>query len=403
MIAGFIALAALGVQGQVADRALLAEDGAYVFLDPVLVCEGRSHFPTWSDDGEFLLVAADGAHVTPRDYKQWLEGNPPTHKMEQLQHLYVYSQRSGNVKELWSGPADSTPPGVCISFFANSDVAIAILPPGLVLRVTAGTSKIEKIETLDEPGWLFPDPAGKYVAVATMKSIRFVTPAEKPMARQLNPGTEGRIGWAKDSVPFVMRNRKAIRLVPGGDPIELDQTPEAVFPPEPTAQIEAGEFQLPVSLNKSKIGVVAAQIPGNEHAVIVAYNILNSDKSPADTGVFYQTSNYAYVRPVIKISKSAYDKMIAEEERSSVMKDIAQIGVALLMYSADNDDRFPTKQEYDGGALDPYLQNSAMTQGFVYLGGKPADDPAGTPLGYRQISGGRVVLYQDGHVVFERS
>ena len=403
MIAGFIALAALGVQVQVADRALVADDGAFIFLDPVLVCDGRTHFPTWSDDGQFLLVAADRAHVTPRDYQEWLEGNPPKHKFEPVRSLYAYSQRSGTVKELWNGPAGSSEPGVCISFFANSDIAIAIMPPAMVFRVTAGTSKIEKIEALDEPGWLYPDPAGKYIAVATSKSIRFMTPTGTPMTRQSNTGTGGSFGWAKDSVPFVKHNKKAVKLVPGGEPVELDQTPEAVFPPEPKMQIEAGEFQLPVPLNKSKTRVVAAQIPGNQHAVIVAYNVLSSDASPADTGVFYQTSNYAYVRPVIKISKSAYDKMVAEEERSNVMKDVAQIGMALLMYCADYDDHFPTREEYDAGALDSYLQNSTMTQGFVYLGGKPADNPAGTPLGYRQISGGRVVLYQDGHVVFERN
>lgn len=90
--------------------------------------------------------------------------------------------------------------------------------------------------------------------------------------------------------------------------------------------------------------------------------------------------------------------------RASALSKVKQIGLALMMFAMDNDDKFPVKDENFNLKLNPYLKNADMLNGFVYTfpGGDMTklENPQDTELGHMDIPGGRVVVYADGHAKY---
>jgi prepilin-type processing-associated H-X9-DG protein len=82
------------------------------------------------------------------------------------------------------------------------------------------------------------------------------------------------------------------------------------------------------------------------------------------------------------------------------MSKVAEIGKALMMFAADNDDAFPTDEQMANRALDGYVADSTLLNGFVYSGVSGNLGAAVTQVGYMLCPGGRAVLFQDGHVTF---
>ena len=410
MIAGIATvLAAVALQGSAMDTALIDGDRAHVFLPRVLVSEGEAVSASWSDDGQYLIVVSVDVAAPPSFYKASIEGGPKQAPPAASITIHSYSVRTGVSKKLWSekgayGTRASS------EFFAGSDIAVVqVNGPAetRVYRVIAGTSKVEFIETLSWPSsLLLADPAGKYMAVVQgpaglSMSVRFLTPIGNLPVRQQIPKNSS-LRWGVGSVPFLIHGaERQITIVnPAGGLQNAGQAPQEAKRAEPSPKIQADTNPFPMPGREETVNIVTAYVRDNPRRVVVGFEATSPLGSPTDTGVFFRGGLQNFVRPVIQVSKSALDEMIAKGERAKIMAEVNQIGRALIMYAADNDDRFPTQEEFDSGATDPYLKRSGMTEGFVYRPGPMSNNPAEAELGYRLCPGGRVVVYQDGHTSY---
>lgn len=135
--------------------------------------------------------------------------------------------------------------------------------------------------------------------------------------------------------------------------------------------------------------------------VLVAADV---DEYPrvASTGeaVMLQKQGVVLVRPMVRMPKDQFLKALLVAQKTRTMSNAKQVGVAIMIYSADFDDVLPSGPLDD--KIDPYLKNRALLRGFVYTfsGGdiSQIDKPAETELGFMPGPGGRAILYADGHV-----
>jgi len=87
---------------------------------------------------------------------------------------------------------------------------------------------------------------------------------------------------------------------------------------------------------------------------------------------------------------------------SELERDASVIGKALIMYSADNGNKFPDHAAFLDGAIDPYLPSKEVRENFVYLPPSDGVQPFKNEVGFFVAPEGRLVLYQDGHVIHEK-
>lgn len=130
----------------------------------------------------------------------------------------------------------------------------------------------------------------------------------------------------------------------------------------------------------------------------VHYNELNS---PSDT-VLYSSREGVFLRKVLSVDRKVYDALLVQMAKVALMQRAKLCAVAVMMYSADHSDNFPSKSGIID-ALSGYLKDPSILNGFVFVdpGVKNMSDltnPAGTQMGYIQGNGGQAVVYTDGHV-----
>lgn len=123
--------------------------------------------------------------------------------------------------------------------------------------------------------------------------------------------------------------------------------------------------------------------------------------SPQGDSVLYVSQRAAWVSSLLRMPKEAYTKAKGAAERMVSLSKGKQIGLALMMWAQDHDEKLPG-QDGVHDQIKPYLQNDSMLQGFTYLftGGSLADikAPAETLIGQVEGPGGRALIYADGHV-----
>jgi hypothetical protein len=245
------------------------------------------------------------------------------------------------------------------------------------------------------------DPTGRYIASQIFEpaSVRFIPPSGKlGPRRQLENEHYGMWTPEGEYAMGLIGSDSYHTLDPVSGKLSLKQgKPNFNFLADPEEVIEYDEKTMEIPGRQRPIRLVTAQISAKW--IAVAFDAQYHKGS--DRGVFYAINTVNMVRPVIQVSKVAFDEMVAREERAEIMARLNQIGKALMMYAGDNDDTFPTKSELANKAIDPYVLESSILEGFVYHGTTAyGADPASTETGYMLCPGGRAVLYQDGHVVF---
>jgi prepilin-type processing-associated H-X9-DG protein len=123
-----------------------------------------------------------------------------------------------------------------------------------------------------------------------------------------------------------------------------------------------------------------------------------SQLSPKGDSVLFISNRSAWVAPIVKIPRSAYNDLM----KQAAISDAKMVGVAISMYVQDYDEKFPLTEQMSGGVVQPYIKDDAVTEGFNYLypGDGLADikKPGETAMGYISGPGGRAFVYVDGHV-----
>jgi hypothetical protein len=141
--------------------------------------------------------------------------------------------------------------------------------------------------------------------------------------------------------------------------------------------------------------------PDSQNRLLLAGDASNGDVNKTIDCVSYMCQGSLYIRPIAEVPKRRYEAAVAAYNRSLLVHQARQDGVALIMYAADYGDVLPSSQQNLMSILGPYLQDASLLAGFVYTfpGGSldSLNNPAATQIGYVDAPDGRAVVYADGH------
>ena len=124
--------------------------------------------------------------------------------------------------------------------------------------------------------------------------------------------------------------------------------------------------------------------------------------SPNYDAVAYKTPYNVFVQDVLVLDRKLVEGGNVNGSREATMSRAKQVGLGLIMYASDNDDELPPASEIPA-AIQPYLKDLSITEGFIYTYRGPSNyaqiaDPSKTELGFIRGVGGSAVLYADGSV-----
>jgi len=390
------------------DDALVDGETTYIFLAPILVADGEYLDAQWSDDGRYLLMLTERQLLRPFEFERDIaKQSAPQVTYEAT--LSVANLRTGASKELW---AAKLPNGsrAGISYFRNSDVAVvtvsAVDGTTTVLRITAGTSSVEVVETLRNAGEVGTSIGKDYAAVSAENppSVRFIG-RDGPVLRRQPLSLPSTVSFTTAGVAVVNAAKaphRHLTIVPGGEEQWVEGLPKFnAFDEEFGKQrIEIENPSVALAGTTTRIPMVVAHISGRNERITLATNALASFyRRDIEQGVLITMGEFHFVRPVVKVPSSIYLEIASRQERARLTDNLTKIGKALSTYLRDKK-RYPTQEEFHR-AMERYLADAEIANGFTYAGLTEAGaSPSTTAAGFAKCRGGRMVLYQDGHVAF---
>jgi hypothetical protein len=139
---------------------------------------------------------------------------------------------------------------------------------------------------------------------------------------------------------------------------------------------------------------------------VVAWDAFEGRFLKGGDGIIYQSQGALWVTPILSMSKEQYAAMQDAAKRMVVLNNAKQVGLGLLMYAQDYDEKLPNGDGIND-KISPYIKNSDVMQGFVYTYGGGAlasiQSPSEQELGYVNGPGGQAIIYADGHVKWKNN
>lgn len=130
----------------------------------------------------------------------------------------------------------------------------------------------------------------------------------------------------------------------------------------------------------------------------------NASIAPTGDAILYVSRGVAMTRRIVHLDKVLYLQMRDAAQRTEAIMNAKRFALALLMYSADNDDVAPRPGDRD--RILPYLKDRSILDQFVYTfpGGslEGLKNPSEVEIGYMEGPGGRAIAYADGHVKWRK-
>lgn len=147
----------------------------------------------------------------------------------------------------------------------------------------------------------------------------------------------------------------------------------------------------------------------NERATLIAADSALAEVSPQGDAILYAAHGAAFFREIRRINAQQLRDALNRADRERYLQQAKRIAVATMMYVQDYDEMFPPNFGNEGVAevLTPYLKDRSAFEvdgvfAFRYLlDGQTIgsiDSVVDTEVGYLEVSGGRIVIYADGHV-----
>ena len=432
-------------------KCIVSNGQGYAFGNPRQIAIGAASDLKPSPDGKFVAFS----RVVPMDPLDEVRGKPVTMKM-------VFSIWNAQADQVWNAVDVTAANPTMIEFGWSPGYANGVL----VLQRSLQVDKVDKIEVvvdrvaasakqrttiaryvLDQGSNADLSPDGHYVLVRDLDNksrdeVLDVTTGQRTNVPHDKPG-DFRL-WGANSKLLVFRrstptgpsstfffdfdSRKLIEAGPGermgvGEPdpfivssVDMGNRTAA------TKVLVAQSMYGPAPLASTTPAAVAgAPRQTAKPAETAADKLVQSDPSlrgpvvlDADPGswtiskegryVAYAKRGGAYILPFEPVDIDWLNKMMATKAKLQAMNKAKQIGVALMIYSADYDDMLPLNTDWQN-SVDPYLKNRDMLNGFNYiLNGNDLtklDNPQNTMLGSFDTPYGRAVVYADGHVKWE--
>jgi hypothetical protein len=452
-------LGSLGVaSGQMPDARrdfVLTEKDAVGMLAPRVVCAAYAETMKWSSDGSLLLVSRIDSSSVEAMTQLALSGQATSELPALTRELVFYSVKGNkiktavpltgrgvNIRQIEWLPQSSqvallyTHPvfGADGSVDAYETVAAMVYSDGRVRPLAKSTDPVG-VELVVNPNGpsaaviqsslTLPEPGSGRSAVIR-RFLQFVGASGPVGAAVELPGTYSDFVWGPDGNPYVC-SRKVnpakkrvettwFRVDRSTGKMAQTEAPN-ISPPaprragvnglmassfefKPRLPKEAGEALPPVQ----SIGLFTVPKSGQsapDSIAFVSSDGVQGEISPAGDYVAYVHHGVAMVRPLIHIPKEIFLEALAKAKRIEALNNAKQVGLALIMFASDNDDKLPGADANWSDSVNPYLRDASLLNGFVFsLSGtdlSKVDKPSETEMGYVPGPGGRAVVYADGH------
>ncbi|MGQ9656276.1 MAG: hypothetical protein ACUVV1_00040 [Fimbriimonadales bacterium] len=147
----------------------------------------------------------------------------------------------------------------------------------------------------------------------------------------------------------------------------------------------------------------------DDRATLIAADSALAEVSPQGDAILYAAHGAAFFREIKRLDAQQLREALSQAEREKYLQQAKQIALATLMYVEDYDEMFPPNFGDEGVAevLMLYVKERSVFEvdgvfAFRYLlDGQSLgslDSPTSTAVGYLEVSGGRIVIFADGHV-----
>lgn len=416
---------------------VLLDKDAVGMLSPRVVCAGQAGQISWSSDGSTLMVHRIEVEPIESATVAMLNGSvtpgsvPPPPKQE----LVFFNVRNGRVTS--TVPlGDATNRLSRVAWLPGSHVALVeILRP---YQEASGSSSLrEEVALVSSSGKISTITAASS-GTSTQMSISPTAPLVAAIRRRVDesqetpvtiqalelygadgqrrfsvpaPGGFSELQWSqKGSLYMVTRviDRAAKKVTTKYFKVDTStgQT-QPVERPEPPYEGELPKLQVQNTSLPSPNGRVPAVAlvgkSGKESTTAyVSTDGTAGTLAPTGDVVAYISRGIPMVRMVVHVPKEAFLAARAAAERTRMISNAKQIGLAMIMLASDLDDKLPGNGGDWQSQVSPYLRDRSMLDNFNYTfsGGDmtKVESPAETEMGYIRGAGGRAVVYIDGHV-----
>lgn len=413
---------------------LETDRAGYFLLDPVAITSQPIKRLRWASDGLRLLIETappvSAQKVLPTA-PRWslLEDDKP-----ETASLQIWDSVSGRLSTPWK-PSPDLPNLETGEFLSNVDVVTATVefgtelePQKMPVMFNLKTGQVRRI---------FPEGQRYVFADALVSdklplSVWVVSKAEEPGFRTeaylvdangaILRTVSTQLGSREILLEFVGEEIYGVRF---GETVDGKRPPPQYFaidarsgreralierprfrderePPAARPELELTDMDSAPGPTGPLV-LTSPNLRGGEPLIVsmdASYGELSSDLKT----VVYISDGVLLARPIIRVEGEALRAMFDEMERLDAIQRAKHVLMAMLSYSADNEDRVPEPAGWKTSLL-PYLKNEAVMAGFEFTYQGPREwnkieEPSKTEVGYIRVRLGRAVAYADGSVRF---
>jgi hypothetical protein len=417
---------------------------AYTLAPAEVIAGGSCRSLSWSDDGRYVAVLR--VAMSPRAILEAVASpNVPAEAEESLE-IYDVARRKTSI--LWKGRTSEVQlprinwlkgtdclVGVAIRRSSSDAPGVAPTSMGELLYFDAAAGSSKTLAQAEEQSLIMePSPTKGFALVGIAKFVAGAKFEESPkgswQVKYHVLSADGRLSapltipggfmsrWSEDGAsPIFMdwskgADGKMTRQVwllnaETGTAVRVEGEPKEFHPSPPKLPLYAGPGDDTLKIAESTRSVKPGWLVSadRKEIALVSGNVTEIALSPTLNAVAYVSEGAALIRPLVQIPKEMLNAAKNAAERLRVMNNAKQCALALIMYSADNDDMLPSNVDDVQKLMYPYLKNQDIMSGFVYSfsGGLMTDvkEPANTIMGYIPGPGGKAVVYVDGHVKWQ--
>lgn len=407
----------------------------YLMMPPVLVSGPSVEQADWSLDGKYVALRRVTSRLTARQLTAMLDPKPGQDKPIDAgdYELLIYS-RQGKLYPIWKA-----------GLGRGSVVEVTWLEGGVLMALTERTGsdgKPELVYIASRPSgsgfattslprsaeWrgMEVSPTSAAAVVDTDQGICVVrTAGQDSLVSNLPKLPNRRIVWSADGAePYVEApgegDAKVYYAFFGSELAPMQQAPELYsalrgrVEPAPRMELVAQQAALAHGTARAAARSLWLEVPEPDPKAkplpgLVCGDAVEGWLSPsADAALYITADGAAFIRGIVPVDPALVTEARDRAMRATVLSWSKQIGQALVMFAADNQDRLPPPAEF-ADKLKLYLRDdpTGMLQLFQYTCTADSLDGMANPgeaiLGYLPGPGGMAVVYADGHAAWKAS
>jgi len=406
--------------------ALRLQKDAVFLMQPDAVSGPAVEETEWSSDGAYLAIRRVKWDITTREFRDYALSPEPVSNPPARQIL-IYSAITGKSKVVaeyahavelnWMTwiPETST------LVVCTEDVANSQRPEVALISAVSGATKHVSSESTDVFSWPGSFPGSPYVwfskrvqEPSAHTEIRFMDAKGLRNTVAIVPVGNGRLVRAGEGAILYYEGFEHGKRLPGGWTVDpesgrvekVDAIPKVKFPNTTSAEIAITESRRPLSDAKPADSVVGVYLLNStrDASIVISADAEKAELAPYSTAVSYESRGTLLVRRIVHVPLDFYKNQLRLALRKKALNAAKQLGLAILIYANDNDDKYPSKTSNWKDQIGPYLKDDSLAGSFNYTfaGGsaKDIESPATTELGYVDGPDGRAVVYADGHAKY---